>query len=107
MKHFATLLLALVASVNADPLWQQLGSGIAWAPTTLTAPTTQTRRVLLNVDGVVALFEYDCTDRTAAMLYVMRPDREPYAPANNQPRTYRPDSAHGVITRTVCGRGMV
>lgn len=106
MKTLAALALLSVAAHGAD-LWHSLGEGISVAPTTLTAPTITTRRVMLKVDGVVTLFEYDCAARTAAMLYVLRPGRDPYVPQNNYPQTYRADSAHGLVTRWACGRGMI
>jgi hypothetical protein len=103
----ALALLALAATTNADALWRKLADDIYIAPSTLTAPTVQTRRMVLKVEGVVALFEYDCEARTAAMLYVMRPGRDPYQPTNHQPMTYRAGSTHDIVTRMVCGKGMV
>lgn len=106
MKTLAALAL-IAASAQAADLWHPLGEGVSVAPSTLTAPTINTRRVIIKVDDVVTLFEYDCAARTAAMLYIMRPGIEPYAPANSYPQTYRADSAHGIITRWACGKGMV
>lgn len=102
------MLIAALALAAAQ-LWQPLVGGISYAPTSLTAPSPSVRRVLLKVDDVVTLYEYDCNRQTAAMLYVMRPGREPYAPGENvrTPHTYQPDSVHGVITSAVCGRGMI
>jgi hypothetical protein len=106
MKTLAAIAL-LTAAAHAGDLWHPLGQGISVAPSTLTAPTVTTRRVMLKVDEVVTLFEYDCAARTASMLYVLRPGREPYPPTNNAPQSYRADSAHGLVTRWACGRGMV
>ncbi len=101
------MIAALLLTVAT--LWQSVEADISFAPTSVTVPSINTRRVLLKVGDVVALYEYDCRRQTAAMLYVMRPGREPYAAGElvRTPHTYGPDSAHGIITRTVCGKGMV
>lgn len=102
------MLIALALAATAQ-LWQPLAPDVSYAPTTLTAPSPGIRRVLLKIDDVVTLYEYDCSRKTAAMLYVMRPGREPYAPGENvrTPHSYRPDSVHGVLTASVCARGMI
>lgn len=102
------MLIALTLAASAMA-WQPLAQDISFAPTTLTMPAPNMRRVLLRINDVVTLYEYDCRNRTAAMLYVMRPDREPYAPGGNvsTPHYYNATSVHAMVTARVCGRGML
>lgn len=93
-------------ALAAASLWQPIAPDVAYAPTTLTAPTPATRRVLLKIGKIVALYEYDCTERTAAMLYVMRPEIGSYVPERaSVPHTYRSDSVHGVLAPVLCNKG--
>jgi len=102
------MLIALTLAASALA-WQPLQDDISYAPTTLTMPAPNMRRVLLKIGRVVTLYEYDCRSRTAAMLYVMRPDREPYAPGGSAgtPHYYNRTSAHAMVSARVCGKEML
>jgi hypothetical protein len=103
------MLLAALTLAASALAWQPLAQDISYAPTTLTMPAPNMRRVLLKIDRIVTLYEYDCRRKTAAMLYVMRPDREPYAPASNvsTPHYFSHTSVHAMVTARVCGKEML